>query len=210
MFSFSLGRLNIQYGTGIHLTFLKLFTTVFSQWDFSSGKFRLPSPGKASCDSHATQPMVHAGCFGVSIIHQTLTWTLGLLTFAQMIMHMIAHGGVRTKWESLHWKMTLGEKSLAVPGNRTCVSDLMIRCSTIWATSPPFLNWKTKHRAEPRSSKDLIWSLYSAKHSQMNEQWEQLTCFTSPSKLWRKCRYPLLWRKRRKKTNKKRHKPHFP
>ena len=27
-----------------------LFTTVFSLWDFSHGKFGLPSPGKASCD----------------------------------------------------------------------------------------------------------------------------------------------------------------
>ena len=40
------------------------------QWDFS--------------DSHATQPTVHAGCFSVSIIHQTLTWTTGSLTCAQM------------------------------------------------------------------------------------------------------------------------------
>ena len=27
--------------------------------------------------SHATQPTVHAGCFGVSIIRQILTWTTG-------------------------------------------------------------------------------------------------------------------------------------
>ena len=37
-------------------------------------------------ESHAvtTQPTVHAGCFSVSIIHQTLTWTTGSLMFAQM------------------------------------------------------------------------------------------------------------------------------
>ena len=34
--------------------------------------------------SRATQPTVHAGCFSVSIIHQTLTWTMGSLTCAQM------------------------------------------------------------------------------------------------------------------------------
>ena len=36
---------------------------------FSNEKFRLLSPGKASCDCCATQPTVHAGCFNVSIIH---------------------------------------------------------------------------------------------------------------------------------------------
>ena len=46
--------------------------------------------------SHATQPMVHAGRFGVSIIHQILTWTTGSLTCAQMLMHAIAQRGVRT------------------------------------------------------------------------------------------------------------------
>ena len=39
---------------------------------------------------------VHAGCFSVSIIHRTLTWTTGSFTCAQMLMHAIAHGGVRT------------------------------------------------------------------------------------------------------------------
>ena len=42
--------------------------------------------------SRATQPTVHAGCFSVSIIHQTPTWTTGSLTCAQMLMHAIAHG----------------------------------------------------------------------------------------------------------------------
>ena len=30
--------------------------------------------------SRATHPTVHAGCFIVSIIHRTLTWTTGSLT----------------------------------------------------------------------------------------------------------------------------------
>ena len=64
--------------------FYILFTTVLFQQDFSRGKFGLPSPGKASCSSRATQPMVYAGCFRVSIIHQTLTWTVGSSTCAQM------------------------------------------------------------------------------------------------------------------------------
>ena len=47
-------------------------------------------------------------------------------------MHLIAHGSVQTPLESLHWKLTLGEKSLDPPG--ICVPVL---CSTNWATSPP-------------------------------------------------------------------------
>ena len=46
--------------------------------------------------SHATKPTVHAGCFSVSTIHRTLTWTIGSLTRAQMLMHAYAHRGVRT------------------------------------------------------------------------------------------------------------------
>ena len=46
--------------------------------------------------SNTTQPTVHAECFNVSIIHRTLTWTTGSLTCVHMLMHAIAHGGVRT------------------------------------------------------------------------------------------------------------------
>ena len=42
-------------------------------------------------------------------------------------MHAIAQGGVRTAQESLHWKLTLGEKSLVAPGNRTCVGGVLAR-----------------------------------------------------------------------------------
>ena len=50
------------------------------------------SQGK-SC---ATQPTVHAGCFNVSIIHGTLTWTTGSLACAQVLLYATAHGGVQT------------------------------------------------------------------------------------------------------------------
>ena len=55
-----------------------------SKCNFSHGKFRSPSTGKASCDSRAPLPTVHAGCFSVSIIHWTLTWTKWSLTCAHM------------------------------------------------------------------------------------------------------------------------------
>ena len=48
------------------LLFLLLsFTAVLSQWDFSHGKFGLPSPGKKKQlrQSRATQPRVHAWVF---------------------------------------------------------------------------------------------------------------------------------------------------
>ena len=43
--------------------------------------------------SRATQSTVHAGCLVFPIIHRTLTRTTGSLTWAQMLMHSIAHGG---------------------------------------------------------------------------------------------------------------------
>ena len=43
--------------------------------------------------SRATEPTAHAGCFSISIIHQTLTWATGYLQCAQMLMYAIAHGG---------------------------------------------------------------------------------------------------------------------
>ena len=74
--------------------------------------------------------MVRAGYVCVAIIHKTLTWTVGSLTCAQMLMHAIAHTGVQTPKESLHRKLTLGRKSLAALGDRTCVSGVTVRCST--------------------------------------------------------------------------------
>ena len=65
----------------------------------------------------------------VAIIHRTLTWTTGSLSCAQMLMHAIVRRGVRTPKESLHWKLILGRKSFAAPGNRTCVSGVTVRCS---------------------------------------------------------------------------------
>ena len=44
----------------------------------------------------ATRPTVHAGCFSVSIIHWTPTWTAGSLTCTQVLMYAIADGGVQT------------------------------------------------------------------------------------------------------------------
>ena len=80
------------------------------QWNFSHGKFRLLFQGKAICDSHTTQPMVYAGCFSVSIIHQTLTWTTESLACAPMFMHVIVHRGARTHLRESALKVDSGRK----------------------------------------------------------------------------------------------------
>ena len=57
--------------------------------------------------------MVHDACFSVSIIHRTLTYTTDPLTSAQMLMHAIAHGGVRTHVRESALKVDSGRKSLS-------------------------------------------------------------------------------------------------
>ena len=46
-----------------------------------------------------------------------------------MLMHAVAcKWGCMDPKESLHWKLTLGRKSFASPGNWTCVSSMMVWC----------------------------------------------------------------------------------
>ena len=58
----------------------------------------------------ATQPTVHAGCFSVSIVHRTLTWTSGFSTCTQLFMHAIAQGGARTHVRESALKVDSGRK----------------------------------------------------------------------------------------------------
>ena len=59
---------------------------------FLQRQIRVAFPGESQLrQSRATQLRVHAGCFSVSIIHRTLTWTTGTLRCAQMLMHAVAH-----------------------------------------------------------------------------------------------------------------------
>ena len=55
-------------------------------------------------------------CVAIGLIHLTLTRTTGSLSLAQMLMRVIAHRGVQTTKERVHWKLTPGRKSLAAPG----------------------------------------------------------------------------------------------
>ena len=80
-------------------------------------KIRVAFPGEGQLrQSRATKPTVHAGCFSVSIIHQTLTKTTGSLTCAQMLMHAIAHEGVRTHGRECALKLDSGKKILCCTG----------------------------------------------------------------------------------------------
>ena len=84
--------------------------------------------------------MVRAGYVCVAIIDRTLIWTTGSLSFAQMLIHAIAHGGVRTPKE-----LTVGRKSHEAPGNRTCVSGVTVRCSNQLSYIPSQSFDKTDH-----------------------------------------------------------------
>ena len=65
--------------------------------EFLPWEIQVAFPGESQLrQSRAIQPTVRAGCLSVSIIHRTLTRTTGSLTCAQMLMHAIAHRGVRT------------------------------------------------------------------------------------------------------------------
>ena len=91
-------------------------TTVLSHWDFSHGKCGLLSPGKpAATESRYPTYGTCWVCFGVSIIHRTLSWTTGSFTRAHVLMYAIAHGSVRTPEESLQCKMT-GREILCCAG----------------------------------------------------------------------------------------------
>ena len=105
----------------IIILFIHIFTTVLSQWDFSHSKFGMPSLGKGSCDSRAIKPMVHVGCFSVSIIHQTRTWTTGSLMCAQCID--CTWGFMDTVRES-DWKNPLLQQGIK-PASAECQSDAL-------------------------------------------------------------------------------------
>ena len=85
------------------------------------------------------QPTVHAGCFSVSIIHWTLTWTTGSLTCTQMLLHAIAHRVVWTHITEPALKVDSGRK---IPFHTRGIEPVSVAwwsdALTNWATSPLF------------------------------------------------------------------------
>ena len=66
--------------------------------------------------SHTIQPMVHAGCFSVSIIHRTMTWTTRSLTCTRILMHEIAHRGCAGTTRESALKVDSGRKIPCLTG----------------------------------------------------------------------------------------------
>ena len=105
---------------------------------FLPWEIRVAFPGEIQLwQSRATYPTVHAGCFSVFIIHQTLTWTTGSLTCTQMLMQAIACGGCTNTRKRVFTECWLGEKKPLPhrgiePASAAWRSDAL----TNWATSP--------------------------------------------------------------------------
>ena len=96
----------------LRMTFLLLlFYNCIVQMRFLPWEIRVAFSGESQPrQSRATQPTVRTGCFSVSKIHRTLTWTTGSLTCPQMLMQAIAHGGVRTHVRESVLKVDSGRK----------------------------------------------------------------------------------------------------
>ena len=121
--------------TYFYFYILKTFLQLYCDGISFMGNLGCFSGGK-SAETESRYP-TYGVCwvFSVSIIHGTLTWTTGALSLMCAQMHAVAHGGVWTQWESLHWKLTLRENSLPASGNQSCIGRLLVWCSTNWATS---------------------------------------------------------------------------
>ena len=72
----------------LYFFFFLFFLTFYNcivPMGFLPWEIRVAFPGESQLQqSRATRPTVHAECFSVSLIHQTLTWTTRSLTCAQM------------------------------------------------------------------------------------------------------------------------------
>ena len=128
--------------------------------------------------SRATQPTLHAGCFSVSIIHRTLTWTAGSLTCVQMFTRAIAHGGVRTHVRESAQNVDSGRKipgctrKLNLPQRRGgptiptelhprpiyhCKTQICSRKHTHFAATTLFLQLQTREAISQGEKSTLRW-----------------------------------------------------
>ena len=99
----------------------------FLQWEI-----RITIPGESQLrQSRSIQPAVHVGCFTVSIIRQTLTWTTGSLTCAQMLMHAIAHGACTDTERESALKVDSGRKIPCRTGDSNLHQPTACRSDTL-------------------------------------------------------------------------------
>ena len=149
-------------------------------------EIRVAFPGKSQLrQSRAIQPTVQAGCFSVSIIHRTLTWTTGSLSCAENLMHAIAHGGVRTPSRESALKVDSWKKNPLPhrgiePASKACRSDAL---PTARASSPRL--WHAAQFVERRMM--LLGIFYSvsrrsyirAKENKSNHKHKPYSLFTT-------------------------------
>ena len=161
---------------GIQLTTFFFYNCVVSM-GFLPWENQVAFPRESQLQqSHATQRMVHAGYFSLSIIYRTLTWTTGSLTCAQVLTRGTAHKGVQTYVRESALKMDSGRK---IPC-RTRELNLHQRHDGPmlyqWATSPPSGSCSNECSALDSSgilichtqSSTSIWSLQSFHQQQYN------------------------------------------
>ena len=99
----------LQHGHINYITFT-LYNCIV-QMEFLPREIRVAFRGESQLrQSRATQPTMHAGCSGVSIIHRTLTWTTGSFTCSQMLMYAIAHEGCTDTVRESALKVDSGRK----------------------------------------------------------------------------------------------------
>ena len=80
---------------------VKMMMTIYRAWIYPCCNSMLTALKRPQSSSWLfLSLLVHTGCVCVPIIHQALTWTTGSLSCIQMLMHVIAHGGVQTPKES--------------------------------------------------------------------------------------------------------------
>ena len=81
-------------------------------------------------------------CYGVRTMPCAIACTRMCVHVKDPVVHSVDYGGTKTnKKANKHWKLTPGEKSLATPGNRTCLSSVQVWCSAKQAMCQPHV-WK--------------------------------------------------------------------
>ena len=117
------------------LHFLFFFNNCIVPKEFLLWEIRVAFPRESQLrQSHATQPIVHAGCLSVSIIHRTLTWTTDYRIFKAHTDVNVCHctwACTDTVRESALTVDSGGKKkSLVAPGNRACLNGVPVRRSS--------------------------------------------------------------------------------
>ena len=99
-------------------------------------------------------------------------------------MHGTAHGGVQTPKGSVHWKLTVGEKSHSTPGDQTCDSGVPVRYSYQLSYIPAPLDRVLK----PAGPVEAFW--YWKKKKVL----KSFTCIYSNEECYSKIDWAFSWK----------------